>query len=205
MFTVNSVFTSEYQIKSSRFLGYLQPSLDATEADEELQKIKKEHPTATHHCYAYIISPNSPVEFASDDGEPSGSAGLPVLNTLKSHDIVNTILIVVRYYGGTKLGKSGLIKAYQTTAQQVIKNATLKKMVPIKIYRIKFDYAQQNLIDSWRNSFALIELNSTYLENVELTIGCNKNLTTRFEQNLLAYKHQLIRIDSLGNSFHIEK
>lgn len=205
MFTVTSVYTSEYRIKSSRFLGYLCSSLDTNETDQKIHQIKKEHSTATHHCYAYILNPNSPVEFATDDGEPHGSAGLPILNTLKSYNLVNATLCVVRYYGGTKLGKSGLIQAYQTAAEQVIDSATLKTLKPIKVYRIDYDYSLQSLINSWKSSFSLIELDSTYLENVQLIIGCHKSASPGFEQNVLAHEHQLIRFDALGNSFHIEK
>lgn len=205
MVTVTSVFTSEYRVKSSKFLGFLCPSRDDTEIETHLEKIKKEHPTATHHCYAYQFNPNSPVEFSTDAGEPGGTAGLPILYALKSQNLINVILIVVRYYGGTKLGKAGLIDAYQTTAQQTIRSATLKKLVPIKVYTLKYAYSLQSLIDKWRNSFELMELDSSYLETVELTLGCPKNQFHLFEKTVSAQMHQLIGFEEAGESFHIEE
>lgn len=205
MHTITSVFTSEYRIKGSKFLGFLSPSEDESDTDKQLDKIKKEHPSATHHCYAYIINPNKPVEFSTDAGEPGGTAGLPILNTLKSYNVMNVILVVVRYYGGTKLGKSGLIDAYHTAAQQTIQSAKLKELVPIKVFRLKYDYSQQSLINKWKNSFPLIELDSTYMENVELSIGCPKQQAAKFEETVSAQKHQLIDFETDGESFHIEE
>lgn len=203
MYTVTSAFTSEYRIKSSKFLGFLCPSVNKAETGKHLEAIQKKHPTATHHCYAYLMNPNEPLEFSTDDGEPGGTAGLPILNTLKSNDLMNITLIVVRYYGGTKLGKSGLISAYQTTAQQTIHSATLKKLIPVKMYRLKYDYSQQSLIDKWRNSFSLIELDSSYMESVELIVGCKKNASGQFEKTVSDHAHQLIRFDTAGKSFYI--
>lgn len=205
MHTITSVFTSEYRVKGSRFLGFLCPSENDSNIGKHLDEIRREHPTATHHCYAYLINPNKPVEFSTDAGEPGGTAGLPILNTLKSHDLMNVILVVVRYYGGTKLGKSGLIDAYHTTAHQSIQSATLKELVFIEVFRLKYKYSQQSLIDKWKNSFPLIELDSTYMENVELSIGCPKQQAKQFEAAVSAQKHQLIDFETDGESFHIEE
>ncbi|HOL74853.1 MAG TPA: YigZ family protein, partial [Bacteroidales bacterium] len=87
-----------------------------------LQEIKKEYYDATHHCYAYILGINKEVQFDSDAGEPVGSAGKPILNTLLSYEITNTLAVVIRYYGGTKLGIPGLINAYKTATQLAIEN-----------------------------------------------------------------------------------
>lgn len=203
MHTVTSVFTCEYRIKGSKFLGFLCPASVVNQTETHLDSIKREHPTATHHCYAYLLDPNEPVEFSSDDGEPGGTAGMPILNALRSNDLMNVILIVVRYYGGTKLGKSGLIDAYQTTAQQTIQSARLKKLTPIKIYSVEYDYSQQSLINKWKSSFTLIELESSYLETVELTLSCPKLESDQFEVLVRPHGHQLIRFEPAGESFHI--
>ncbi|MCG2590536.1 YigZ family protein [Rhodohalobacter sp. WB101] len=185
-------------------MGFLCPAATITEAEEYLDSIKKEHPTATHHCYAYLLNPNEPIEYSSDDGEPNGTAGLPILNTLKSHNLMNVILIVVRYYGGTKLGKAGLIDAYQTSAQQSIESATLNTLVPIKTYELEYDYPQQSLIEKWKNEFTWIDLESSYLETVNLKIGCPKGENELFKRSLKSKEHQLIRFEITGESFHIK-
>ena len=205
MQTVTSVYSSEYRIKGSKFLGFLFHSSTVDEIESQLELIKKKHLTATHHCYAYILKPNEPVEFSTDAGEPSGTAGLPILNALKSQNLMNVLLIVVRYYGGTKLGKSGLIDAYQTISDQTIHSAVLKQLVPVKTYQLKYDYSQQSFIDKWRNNFPLIEINSSYTESVELTVGCPKSESKQFEETVSAHKHQLINFETAGESFHIEE
>lgn len=203
MFTVTSIFTSDYRIKSSKFLGFLCSAATIHDAEEHLQDIRKQHPTATHHCYAYLINPAKQTEFSSDDGEPGGTAGLPILHTLKSHDLMNVILVVVRYYGGTKLGKSGLIDAYGEVANQAIHNAALKKLIPIKTYQLEYDYSKQSLIDKWKNSFSWTELDASYLESISLMIGCPLSESHLFEKTVASQKHQLIEFEHLGESFHI--
>ncbi|NBC04320.1 MAG: hypothetical protein GVY20_11515 [Bacteroidetes bacterium] len=180
------------------------PASTITKVEEHLESIRKEHPTATHHCYAYLLNPNETVEYSSDDGEPNGTAGLPILNTLKSHNLMNVILIVVRYYGGTKLGKAGLIDAYQTSAQQSIESATLNTLIPIKTYELEYDYPQQALIEKWKNKFTWIELESSYLETVNLKIGCLKGESELLEKSVQSMEHHLIRFEIIGDSFHIK-
>ncbi len=185
-------------------MGYLCSAKTIQEAENQLESVKSEHPTASHHCYAYLINPNEPVEYSSDDGEPGGTAGLPILNTLRSHDLMNVIMISVRYFGGTKLGKAGLIDAYQTSAQQSIESARLKTLVPVKTYQFEYDYSQQSLIEKWKNTYTWIELESSYLETVKLTIGCPKDETDPFEKAVHSKKHQLIDFEHVGESFHIK-
>lgn len=117
---------------------------------------------------------------------------------------MNVIMISVRYYGGTKLGKSGLIDAYQTSAQQSIESARLKTLVPIKTYRFEYDYSQQSLIEKWKNRFSWLELESSYLETVKLNVGCPEDESDSFEKTVQSKKHQLIGFEHLGESFHIK-
>ncbi|MDZ7718704.1 MAG: YigZ family protein [Balneolaceae bacterium] len=204
MKTVVSNFSSEYRIKSSRFLGYLSPATTDTDIEKQLEAVKHEHRTATHHCYAYLINPNEPVEFYSDDGEPNGTAGLPILNTLKSYNLMNVILIVVRYYGGTKLGKAGLIDAYKISAKRSVESARLKTLIPIKTYHLEYDYSQQALIEKWKNTFSWIELESSYFETVKMKVGCPKDEVKSFEKAIQSMEHQLINFKKMDESFHIK-
>lgn len=204
MLTITSTYTGEFRDKGSKFLGYLYPVADTTAVDSVLENIKSEHPKATHHCYAYKIDPYSNTEFAQDDGEPSGTAGAPILNAIRSADLVNCLLVVVRYYGGTKLGKAGLINAYGECARQTISSAVLKRVQKISRYRITYDYPQQSLIEQLKNEFQLVELESNYTEVIEIEFGCALSLSDRFEKTLTASEHLLNTVTKLKNLYHIE-
>jgi uncharacterized YigZ family protein len=202
--TVIKTFTGDYRVKGSKFYGYLYPVASADDISNVLESVKNEHPAATHHCYAYRINPSQTEEFDQDDGEPNGTAGMPILNSMRSAEIVNCIIISVRYFGGTKLGKSGLIKAYGESAQLCIQNAELKPIIPVSCYRIVYDYPQQGVIDKLMNDFPLIKLNSVYLEKAECRLGCPSELKGQFEKVLKSYIHLFDEFKILDDSYHIK-
>jgi uncharacterized YigZ family protein len=203
VYTVTKCFQSDYRIKGSKFLGYLSPAACVNVVNNLLDRVKSEHPTATHHCFGYVINPNEPEEFASDDGEPGGTAGLPILNTIRSHNLMNVLLVVVRYYGGTKLGKAGLIDAYSHSAELTIKQAELKRILPIKTVKITYGYQHQGIIDKLKNDFTWIELGATYLEKVVLECGCPIDESGHFLEKLRSLKHLFDDLEITGDSFHI--
>src|SRR5690606_23871949 len=106
--------------------------------------VKSEHPKARHWCYAYRLSPDRTIFRVNDDGEPSGSAGRPILNTLLSNELTNILVIVVRYFGGTLLGIPGLINAYKNATQEAIDAAEVIEKTQEDVYKIDFDYLQMN-------------------------------------------------------------
>jgi uncharacterized YigZ family protein len=167
----DSVFQT-YRIKGSKFIGSLFPADSIHQFEKCLAEEKNKFPTATHHCYAWRIGAETLEEFSNDDGEPSGTAGLPILNELKSAGLVNAGLIVSRYFGGTKLGKSGLIDAYGYTANLCIRHAKLKTIIPAIQVNIRYPYSLQNLIETWKNHFDLMEKEAVYQEIVRLTVAC---------------------------------
>ncbi len=126
----------QYSIQNSKFIGILLPF--EQDLKEQLKKIKKEYPKATHYCYAYLTEKE---EGMSDDKEPSKTAGLPILNRMKKYHLKNALLVIVRYFGGIKLGTGGLIRAYQTTAEEVIRKASLKPLQEGYLLEIKVDYS----------------------------------------------------------------
>jgi uncharacterized YigZ family protein len=203
VYTVTKTAVSDYRVKGSEFLGYLFPCKDVKKADKLLQKVRSEHHTATHHCYAYALDPHDKTEFSSDDGEPGGTAGLPIQNILRSYDMINVMLIVVRYYGGTKLGKAGLIDAYSHTAKLTAETAVLKEVLPVKTFKIIYDYPQQGAIDKLKNDFTLIELDSSYLQHVELNIGVPVSESGIFESKLMSLAHLFDEIEDTGKGYHI--
>ena len=131
----------EYKEKGSKFIAYAFPVSTSAEWQQYLEAIKKEHPKSRHHCYAYRLGVDNNNFRANDDGEPSGTAGKPILGQLRSFDVTNVIVIVVRYFGGTLLGASGLIHAYKTVAANALAQASIVEQTVSDIYRLTFDYA----------------------------------------------------------------
>lgn len=123
--TISGSCTADYRILGSKFLAFGFACECAKTFAEQLASIKKLHHSATHHCYAWRMNPHEPEEFSQDDGEPSGTARLPILNELRSRSLINCAVVVVRYYGGTKLGKPGLIDAYGRSAALCLDEAGL--------------------------------------------------------------------------------
>jgi len=132
--------------KGSKFIGFAYPVNNEEELKHALEKVKSEHPKATHHCYAFRIGLNGENYRANDDGEPSGSAGLPIYNQLLANEITNVIVIVVRYYGGTKLGVSGLVKTYKESAKLTLEESHIITKELETTLEISFNFDQQNII-----------------------------------------------------------
>lgn len=139
--------------KGSKFIGFVFPIENEADLKKSLEKIRDEHPKATHHCYAFRMGMNGENYRANDDGEPSGSAGLPIYNQLLAHEITNILLIVVRYYGGTKLGVSGLVRAYKESAKLALEEAEIITKELESDLEIGFNFNQQNQIFTLLNKF----------------------------------------------------
>ncbi len=142
-----------YKDRSSKFIGIVQPIDNIEDVKNRLQEIKKEYYDATHHCYAYILGINKEIQFDSDAGEPTGSAGKPILNTLLSYDITNTLAVVIRYFGGTKLGIPGLINAYKTATELAIENNEIIKKYVIDKIQLSIPYDNQQLFYSLQKKY----------------------------------------------------
>lgn len=132
--------------KGSRFIGYAWPVADEVAIKEHLASIKLLHPKATHHCYAFRLGLNGETYRANDDGEPSGSAGLPIYNQLLAHHLTQILVVVVRYYGGVKLGVAGLVKAYKETARETLDTANIITKELEAVLKLEFDFSRQNQI-----------------------------------------------------------
>jgi len=141
----------EFEVKKSRFITRAYPATSREEAMVGLAQARKDYPDARHHCWAYLIgSPHSPTTLAmSDDGEPSGTAGKPILNVLQHKDVGDVMLVVIRYFGGIKLGASGLVRAYSAAAQQVMEALPVKTLVPMHSQALTGDYAFEQPLRHW--------------------------------------------------------
>lgn len=139
--------------KGSKFIGFAYPVDSESEVKSTLNYLQSIHPKATHHCYAYRLGINGENYRANDDGEPSGSAGLPIYNQLLAHQITNVLVVVIRYYGGTKLGVGGLVKAYKESAKYTLEEVKIiTKELESKI-ELKFKFSQQNTIFTLLNKY----------------------------------------------------
>jgi uncharacterized YigZ family protein len=142
--TIEKAGTAEFRDRGSRFIGYAFPVTSVEQFKKELEQIKKEHPKATHHCFAYRIGLDGNNFRVNDDGEPSGSAGKPILGQIDSKELVNVGVVVVRYFGGTMLGVPGLINAYKTTATVVLQTLPFVQKAIERSYQLQFDYTMIN-------------------------------------------------------------
>lgn len=133
-----------YKDRGSKFLGYAYPIMSDSEIKPILARLKAEHPKANHHCWAMRLGIDRSVFRVNDDGEPSGTAGRPILNTLLSKNLTNLLVVVVRYFGGTMLGVPGLINAYKSTTEDTLAQALIIEKTVNDIYTITFEYAQMN-------------------------------------------------------------
>jgi len=125
MQSIKSKIETTLTIKNSEFISVLIPIHSVDDVQTHLETIKKKHPNANHHCYAYLIGDNQEIQKANDDGEPSQTAGVPILEVFKKNEITNVLCVVIRYFGGIKLGAGGLIRAYTKSASEALKLATL--------------------------------------------------------------------------------
>lgn len=142
--TITSTAYAEFKDRGSKFHGYAFPARNAEEIKQHLQGLKKEHPKAVHHCYAYRLGTDGLQFRANDDGEPSGSAGRPILGQIDSAGLTDVLVVVVRYFGGTLLGVPGLINAYKTAAcDSLSQAAVIEKNVEHKIV-LEYDYSLMN-------------------------------------------------------------
>lgn len=135
-----------YREKGSKFIALAFPVESEAEVKEKLAEIQKQYFDARHHCYSYILGPNKDAYRLNDNGEPSGTAGRPIHGQLLSKDLTNTLVIVVRYFGGIKLGVSGLINAYKTAAKDALDHATIIEKTVDETYKVSFDYSVMNSV-----------------------------------------------------------
>lgn len=145
--TIKKISYGLYREKGSKFIALASPVSDEHEVKRIIDEVKKEHHDAKHHCYAYVLGKDEDVWRINDDGEPSGTAGRPILGQIKSFGLTNILIIVTRYFGGKLLGVSGLTIAYKTAARSALENASFIERVLSERYELKYPYsAMQNVM-----------------------------------------------------------
>jgi uncharacterized YigZ family protein len=168
-----------FKDKGSKFFAYAYPIEDESEVKELVDQLKKEHFKAVHHCYAYRLGQDRTNFRVNDDGEPSGSAGKPILNVLLSKDITNILVVVVRYFGGTLLGVPGLINAYKTATQEALVNAEIIEKTVNEIYEVRFEFVQMNDVMKVVKEFGLKVKNQLFDNQCTLQLEFRRNMTNQ--------------------------
>lgn len=170
-----------FKDKNSKFYGYAFPVQNEDDVKSCILGIKKQHHSARHHCYAYQLGLESKAYRANDDGEPSNSAGMPIYGQIQSFDVTNILIIVVRYFGGVKLGVGGLISAYKTTAQMALKSSKIiEKTINID-YELFFDYKNIN------NVMRIIKEKKIKIIDQKLELDCRLKISVRKKDSKLIY------------------
>ena len=178
MYHIKNEVISEIEIKKSKFFGILSPASSIEEAREILSDVRKRYPNATHYCTAMILGN---IQRSNDDGEPSGTAGLPMLECLRHKELDNVVMIVVRYFGGTLLGTGGLVKAYQQSTLSAIALATLTVPVETGQYEITVPYDLISRVENLLQKQAVI-IDRQYHEQITFVYQSENDLASQFQE-----------------------
>jgi len=173
-----------YKEKGSKFLAFLHPVSSEKEVKAVLENYRSEFHDARHHCYAFRIGIQDIIERSNDDGEPSGTAGKPILGQLHSFDITNAMVVVIRYFGGTKLGVSGLINAYKTAAKEALLKAQIVEKELKNVFRIFCDYNEMGQVMGLLKQQKIDYSEVKMLENVSMKISLKLSQTKTIIENL---------------------
>ena len=172
--TLNKAAEGEvYKEKGSKFLGYAYPLTNSDEVDNLIQLLKKAHPKARHWCYAWQAGVENPTFRYNDDGEPNNSAGKPIYGQIQSFGLTNVLIVVVRYFGGTKLGVGGLIVAYRSAARLALENAVLVERMLTKELNLRFEYAHMDKV------MRLIKENALDILSQKMELNCFFKVSVR--------------------------
>lgn len=184
--------------RKSKFISYVQPVYSEEEALQFLVSIRKKHYDAGHNCYAYILGESMNIRRCSDDGEPSGTAGVPILEVLKKEEVTNSIVIVTRYFGGILLGTGGLIRAYTEGAVRGLNAAGIIRVQPFALHQLKMDYSFLSKLQYEIPKKNYIIENIEYLENVTMRVLTTLELGNTFIEDIAQWTNGNIAVESLG-------
>ncbi len=184
--TLVSEGTFEYTIEKSKFLGYAAAVQSVNEAEEYILNIKNKHLTSTHCCFAYKLLDNT--KRFNDDKEPQGTAGMPIMDCIEKRGLNNTIVVVVRYFGGIKLGAGGLLRAYAKTASEAINNAKTGIYTKCVLADIKISYSQYDIFKNFLKNIIYEEINTDFGIDIKLSIITRKEEFEKIVEYLKTFK-----------------
>jgi len=174
-FTIQASTSGEYKEKGSKFLAFAFHVSSEEEVREKLDELRKEYYDARHHCYAYVIGLESQSFRANDDGEPGHSAGDPILGQIRSFELTNCLVVVVRYFGGTKLGVGGLVNAYKVATADALSQAKRVEIITRICVELKFGYSSMGLVERWMEEFDVVKVERNYTDSCAITFDLVEN------------------------------
>ena len=186
------------EIKKSRFICHAKRVCSEEEARAFITAIKKEHYKATHNCSAFIIGERSEIKRTSDDGEPSGTAGVPMLGVLENHNLTNVCVVVTRYFGGIKLGAGGLIRAYAGSVALAVKEIGIVEIKEQAGIQIQMSYAQYQEYGNFLKEHNLMELETNFTDQVETIIFVDKEDKETIKASLIEFFNGKITLTDQG-------
>lgn len=197
-YTIQGISEGIYKEKGSKFLGFCYVVQDEEEVKTRLDALRKRYFDASHHCYAWMIGADKKRFRAFDDGEPNHSAGTPILGQIKSKNLTNVLVVVVRYFGGTKLGVGGLTQAYKAAAEIALGNATIVEVELTASFTLDFDYSESAEVMRMVKEYDLTIVHQTYDERAQLVV----DVKLRNRENFLE-KIKLLK--ALGTKLNVEE
>ncbi len=174
--TITSQSEGLYKDKGSKFIALAMPVKTEEEVKIHLQEIRKQYYDARHHCYAYALGPARDAFRTNDDGEPSGTAGKPIYGQILSHDLTNILIVVIRYFGGVKLGVRGLINAYKYAAAEAILNNKIEEKIIREVYELSFDYPLMNDVMKIVKDYDLEQISHDFAISCKLKFAVRRSL-----------------------------
>lgn len=193
MKTIKECYSSLQTIQKSEFIANIYPVSSIEEINDILTKVRKKYYDATHNCYAYVLGVNADIVKASDDGEPSQTAGVVIYDVLKKNELTNVLAIVTRYFGGIKLGAGGLVRAYSSTTAQALLNAKFFSLTPCLEIELTFAYSYVNLITKTLVDYKLIKKEFDSL--VTLIYQIPKSNFVKIKNDLISLTKNEIKIE----------
>ncbi len=199
--TIYKYAEAEILINKSRFIGYAMPIETEEDALEFIEEIQTKHRDATHNVYAYVLGKNSNVQRFSDDGEPSGTAGIPALELLKKEDLRNVVVVVTRYFGGVKLGAGGLIRAYTRGAKIGIEAGIIIDMVLHKKLKMQIDYTLYGSVENYLLTNKYIVDESTFDEAVNIDVYIKDSDVDDFKKVITDLTSGTVIFENIGDEY----
>ena len=198
-FTLSAKSKGKYSEKGSTFSALGVPVSGVVEIKTKLRQLKEQYSDASHICYGYRVKENDRLdEFAIDAGEPKGSSGIPILNVIKRKHLVNVVIFVIRYFGGSKLGIPGLIHAYGRAAENAIETGNLKKWILYQQISICYNYDLQKKVDSLLQQFAINIIKIEFGESIKTDMEVEMEKTDTLAQDLREISNGAIRIKQIS-------
>ncbi|MEL6538234.1 MAG: YigZ family protein [Bacteroidota bacterium] len=173
-----------YKEKGSKFISHAYPATNQTEIKDHLEGLRKQYYDARHHCYAWRLGPKGEQVRANDDGEPNHSAGDPILGQIRSAGLTDALVVVIRYFGGTKLGVSGLIHAYRTAAHEALQKAEIEQRIMRSTVRLQYPYDKTQEVMRLMDEYPLKVETQQFEADCKVTLGVPNSLLSRFEEEV---------------------